>query len=100
LISQRRKPPGAQPQERIETVFRRNRKKPKPSFVQLPSQTVLSKEQMELALKTVDEGLSPSPDLWSISPPEELQHLSPEDWMLVSAILDGLIQQRAMSSLH
>ncbi len=81
-------------------MFNRNRKKPKLSFVQLPSRIVLSREEMELALKTVDEGLSPSPNLWSINPPKELQHLNPEDWALVSAVLDGLIQERVTSSLH
>ena len=81
-------------------MFLRNRSKPKRSYVQLPSLTVLSREEMELALKVVDEGMSEEFDLWSINPPESLQHLSPEDWALVSSIWTSLLQQQAMSNLH
>ena len=80
--------------------FRRNRKPPKNSFVQLPSLTVLSVSQMELALKTVDSGQLGDLDLWSINPPEGLQHLSPQDWAVVSSIWASLLHQQAMSNLH
>lgn len=78
----------------------RDRKKPRPSFVQLPSQTVLSTSEMELAMEVVDKGMSGHLDLWSINPPESLQHLSPEDWAMVSAVWTNLLQQQAMSNLH
>lgn len=75
-------------------------RKPSSSLHVFPTRTSLTNAELELALKTVDEGLSNSLDLWSINPPPELQKLSPEDWAIVTAIWERLFLEQQHSSLH
>lgn len=65
-----------------------------------PSKTALTTPELELALRALDEGLSQNLDLWSVSPPPELQKLSPEDWGMVAQIWEQLLLQQQHSSLH
>ena len=52
----------------------------------------LTMAELELAFETLVE---PEP-----TPPKELQHLTPEDWMCLESLLDLILEQLEHSPLH
>ena len=52
----------------------------------------LSNQQLSLALQWLSNAEQ--------YPPEELQHLSPVEWMLLEGLLNSLMSEREYSQLH